>query len=216
MTVIVEFDLRPESFPVGDALAVAGVEVELERVVPVSERTLPLFWAAGADERLDEFVELVRARDVVAELRVLERHENTRLYEIGWQTGADPVIEGIDRTGATVLDGTWDEEWRLRLRFADREAATAFSDHCTDRGVDIDVQRVYVPDARPDRDRHVQLTDKQREALELAVEEGYFATPKETSLSTLADRLDISQQALSTRIRRGNERVLRATVGEDG
>jgi hypothetical protein len=216
MTVIVEFDLRPESFPVGDALAVSGVEVELERVVPVSERTLPLFWATASNERLDRFADRVSARDVVADLHALERHENTRLYEIEWVTGTDPMIEGIDRTGATVLDGTWDEEWRLRLRFVDRDAATAFSDHCTEQGVDIDVQRVYVPDARPDRNRHVQLTDKQREALELAVEEGYFATPKETSLSALADRLGISQQALSTRIRRGNERVLRATLARNG
>jgi predicted DNA binding protein len=50
----------------------------------------------------------------------------------------------------------------------------------------------------------------------LAVEEGYFATPKETSLSALADRLGISQQALSTRIRRGNERVLQATLARNG
>jgi hypothetical protein len=210
MSVIVEFSIEPTSFAMGEALAVARVDVELECVIPMRESAMPLFWATG--ENLDEYTRQVRSHAVVDSLQVLERYEDTRLYRVRWANSVDAVIEALEETDATVLGGAWDGEWRLRLRFGDREAATQFSDRCREAGVGIDVQRIYVPDARHDRDRHVALTDKQREALRLAYEEGYFSTPKQTDLSELAGQLDISQQALSTRIRRGNQRVLEAIL----
>lgn len=51
------------------------------------------------------------------------------------------------------------------------------------------------------------LTDKQREALTLALEEGYYDRPRDASLTELASRLDISKSAVSQRIR-GAERKL--------
>jgi predicted DNA binding protein len=60
------------------------------------------------------------------------------------------------------------------------------------------------------------LTPDQREALVLALNRGYFATPSEVTLDELADELDISRQALSTRIRRGNESILREVLLSTG
>ena len=37
------------------------------------------------------------------------------------------------------------------------------------------------------------MTAKQREALALAAAEGYFAVPRETNLTDLADKLDITR-----------------------
>jgi hypothetical protein len=50
-----------------------------------------------------------------------------------------------------------------------------------------------------------QLTPKQTEALERAIERGYYRSPPEVSLSELADEFDISESALSQRIARGEE-----------
>lgn len=44
------------------------------------------------------------------------------------------------------------------------------------------------------------LTTKQREAATIAVSEGYYQTPRETSLDELADALGISKSALSQRL----------------
>lgn len=44
------------------------------------------------------------------------------------------------------------------------------------------------------------LTDKQREAVRVAVEAGYYETPRETDLDELADRLEISKSAVSQRL----------------
>jgi len=45
-----------------------------------------------------------------------------------------------------------------------------------------------------------QLTAKQREAATIAVENGYYETPRQTSLDDLAATLDISKSALSQRL----------------
>jgi predicted DNA binding protein len=50
----------------------------------------------------------------------------------------------------------------------------------------------------------------------LALRHGYFDTPRETTLEELAVELDISRQALSERIRRGNERLLRQSLPTPG
>jgi predicted DNA binding protein len=56
------------------------------------------------------------------------------------------------------------------------------------------------------------LTDTQREALVLAYERGYFGSPRETSLEEVAAELDITQQSLSSRLRRGHRRLIAATL----
>jgi hypothetical protein len=46
----------------------------------------------------------------------------------------------------------------------------------------------------------VSLTDKQREAVQAAVEMGYYDSPRDASLGDLADRLGVSRSALSQRL----------------
>lgn len=44
------------------------------------------------------------------------------------------------------------------------------------------------------------ITEKQREAVTMAVAEGYYATPRETSLGELADEFGVTSSALSQRL----------------
>lgn len=52
------------------------------------------------------------------------------------------------------------------------------------------------------------LTEKQRSAVKLAIEEGYYKRPRETTLETMAAELDISQQALSQRLGAVEEKLI--------
>lgn len=45
------------------------------------------------------------------------------------------------------------------------------------------------------------LTDKQREALTLALESGYYSRPRDVTLSDLSEQLDITKSAVSQRLR---------------
>ncbi|MFW6017896.1 MAG: helix-turn-helix domain-containing protein [Halapricum sp.] len=56
------------------------------------------------------------------------------------------------------------------------------------------------------------ITDKQREALMIAVEEGYYDTPRNADLEVLADRLDISKSAVSQRLKSIESKLLHKLV----
>ena len=59
------------------------------------------------------------------------------------------------------------------------------------------------------------LTSKQREAAMIAVSEGYYRTPRETSLGELAATLDISKSALSQRLRAVEAKLTTAAFDTD-
>ncbi|MFB6134287.1 MAG: helix-turn-helix domain-containing protein [Halanaeroarchaeum sp.] len=56
------------------------------------------------------------------------------------------------------------------------------------------------------------LTEKQREAMELAIEKGYYARPRRISLKELAREFDISEQALAQRLARAEEKVMEQLI----
>lgn len=65
-----------------------------------------------------------------------------------------------------------------------------------------------------------EFTEKQREALELAFEHGYYETPREGDLETISDELGISRSAVSQRLRAIESKlvysILVEQTGEDG
>ncbi|MEF8757904.1 MAG: helix-turn-helix domain-containing protein [Halobacteriales archaeon] len=66
--------------------------------------------------------------------------------------------------------------------------------------------------------REVDLTDvtaKQRQALALAVEAGYYDTPQTTSLEELAEEFEISPSALSQRLARAEGTLLGQIFGDE-
>jgi predicted DNA binding protein len=52
------------------------------------------------------------------------------------------------------------------------------------------------------------VTDRQREVLEAAVREGYFAVPRECTLAELAEQIGIDKSTASTILRRGQQRLV--------
>ena len=54
------------------------------------------------------------------------------------------------------------------------------------------------------------ITEKQREAIEVALAMGYYETPRETSLGALADRLEISKSAVSQRLNAAETKLVKA------
>jgi len=56
------------------------------------------------------------------------------------------------------------------------------------------------------------LSDVERETIETAAAEGYFDSPRDATLSTLADRFDVSKPAVSKNLRRGQRKMLQRVV----
>jgi len=58
------------------------------------------------------------------------------------------------------------------------------------------------------------LTDRQRRLVVEAVEAGYYDTPRESSLTELADRLDIAKSTASETLHRAEEQVVKEYVSQ--
>ena len=211
MGVHLEFSVPAAGFRLGEVLSgTAGMRLELERVVPVGEAVTPFDWATGSDH--STFEANVNAHPAVEELIELDALGNKRLYRITWNEAPTDLLKAIADAGGSVLRAHGDDGWWFRLRFEDHEAVSQFHDEVVDRGITLHVDRTYSPSEATDPVDRFDLTDGQREALLLALEQGYFATPRQTGLDELADDLDVTRQAVSKRIRRGNETVLHSVL----
>ncbi len=215
MSVILEFTVDGE-FALGRVLGeTTDQTIELERIVPVDATVMPFFWIENGDER--ELEASVQASDYIEHLHVLDRVGDRTLYRVEWTGKYEGLIEGIADTGGTILEARSNGEWRFRLRFADHQHLADFYAFCTDHDIAIRVERVFALAEESIQSRAFSLTDEQREALLLALERGYFSTPREVKMTDLAAELDISQQAFSDRLRRGEEKILRnALLGPSG
>src|SRR6056297_3383299 len=117
--------------------------------------------------------------------------------------------EAVDQ-GLTFLEIVGSgESIRYRVRVPDRESLTAYRRLCADRGLEFRLLGLYQDESRSVEPTAV--TERQRAAFEA----GYFAVPRQTTLEALAADFDISEQALSAIIRRGESNLLTETVASD-
>ncbi|WP_152043214.1 helix-turn-helix domain-containing protein [Salinigranum salinum] len=211
MSIVAEFTIDAEQFLLGRVLRTGGgMNIEIERVVPASRRIMPYVWVSGGDRA--EFEESVRGTDEVRELLHLDTIEGRSLYRIDWDETVESLIYGMVETDATILEAHGGGSWLFRIRFNDHESLSAFSDYCQRHDIRLNVRRVHNLTAEEVRDEPFDLTDEQREAIELAMERGYFEVPRRATLSDLAAEVGVSQQAVSERLRRGTNKVMRALV----
>jgi predicted DNA binding protein len=212
MPTIVVADIPVEEFALCESLrAVPGLAVESQRVVEKGEDlVMPLIWVRGAN---GETVQAALSGDSsVRSANRIASYENESLYRMEWKRDVELAVQMITEDEATVLDlyGTSDG-WQLRSVFPDRDTLARTVEFCRNHGLGVDVRRVremnVVPGGR------WGLTDEQYEALRVALDAGYFGVPREAELGDLATRLDISHQALSERLRRGQTNLITETIG---
>jgi predicted DNA binding protein len=211
MSVILEFSIPSQDFSLGQVLAgPPRMHCELERIVPTGDMVMPFVWVTGTDH--EGFAESVREHESVKELLVLDTVDESGLYRIEWAEEPTDLIEGIASADAVLLQASGNGTWEFRLRFPDHDDLSAFHNYIIERNIPCHIDRTYTLAETGKSGYRFGLSEAQREALLLALRRGYFATPSEMTLDELADELNISRQALSDRIRRGNEQVLRKAL----
>lgn len=113
---------------------------------------------------------------------------------------ADAIVERIE-----VLP----EGWRQTGWFADRDAFAAFASFWQ-RTAGFQLRRL-TEDGEPEPAGD-GLTDRQREALRIAYELGYFEIPREATLEDVAVALDVTASSVSERLRRAQTQLVEETV----
>ncbi|PGF17959.1 bacterio-opsin activator [Natrinema sp. CBA1119] len=210
MVLIVEFEIEtPILRRVSDA--VSRIDVE-EIFYSAAGETKFIFWTDGED--LEGIDDALGDDETVSEFTLLEATGARRLYsgtlsERGEKHLTYPTAAEYD---IAYLDVTVTKDTRIRARVPTREALFAYRDACRERDIPFRIERIF-SESTQSGDRY-EITDRQREALLIALEEGYFDVPRETTLSAVAAKLDISDQALSARLRRGQANLLRNTLRE--
>jgi predicted DNA binding protein len=211
MSVIVEFQVQSSDFELGRILRMEGAStIELERLVPVDESTVPLFWIhKGARE---SFIRGVREHATVDSVSAVEEFDDRMLFTLDWDARQDHIFAGISRYDGQLMtaQGTPDR-WQFEVRFHDHESLSGFTSHCRDEGVAVELCRIYHP-TEGDVDPWYGLTDPQREALVLAVESGYYDIPRGCTTKNIASQLGISDQAVTERLRRAIASLTAATL----
>jgi predicted DNA binding protein len=211
MSVILEFTIDPAEFVLGQVLESGSeMSLEIERIVPTGDQTMPFIWATGED--FETFERSMREHPAVREVLALDRVGDSGLYRIEWADAPTDLIEGIAKSEGAVLRARGDGTWVFHLRFPDHDKLTQFHNFLIDHDITVHIERTYTLSEQTERGHRFDLTTGQREALVLALERGYFATPREIGLDELARQLGVSQQAVSERVRRGNEKVLRSVL----
>lgn len=128
------------------------------------------------------------------------------------------VCETINRFECVFdVQGVRDGALLISIIVRDRAVLNDIVDALRESGATVRLQRIG---RREDDDGGTieldvtSITSKQREAVELAVELGYYDQPRRADLTDLADRLGISKSAVSQRLNAAELTLVRELVAE--
>ncbi|ELZ18909.1 Bacterio-opsin activator HTH domain protein [Natrinema thermotolerans DSM 11552] len=185
---------------------------ELESSV---SKTRPSLWVADVDrETVDAAFD---ADPSVAAAELLVETDARLLYDVTFadESGTGRLWEDLLVDGGSLLEArASDGWWQVTVRYRDRETLCDAYERLLDRGINVELRRVT--DVTDTGGHATRLTPEQQEALEAALEYGYFEIPRGVSMEELADELGISHQALSERFRRAYETLVDAELQPAG
>ena len=201
MSVIVELQVGADAFELGRILElVPGEHIETESVVPMVDRAMPLFWVYDIDTA--SFEADISGHPSVDNVMCVDEFEDRALYAMRWDTSADVFLTAVVDARGSILDAAGRADgWYFELRFPSHDDLKDLQQALSEADIGFEVLRLYNP-TKPEAGPWYGLTPTQREALVLAVETGYYDIPRGITTVDLADRLDISDQAVTERLRR--------------
>jgi predicted DNA binding protein len=188
------------------------INITVHELATGGDTSFRLFLVVTGD-CLGEFERCLETDDTVVGYDRLNDNAGERMYQVNAVPGTvdQQMYEAaIDIGGVYHSSTNVDGAWYTKMNFPDRESFRVFQAATNECGGNIQPtiirdEKFFLPN------RVFGLTEKQREVISEAVKGGYFEVPRGSSLSEIADRVDISDQAASERIRR----ALR-TIAETG
>jgi len=205
MSVIATFVVTAESFPLGSCIETQpSAEIEIERIVPMREKTFPFVFVWDHTD-FDEFERTARSVPEIERIEQLETFTDGRLYKLTWEDSVSPLVTEIIDNEGTILEAKGDTtRWRFELRFPDHtDVSQFFQDVTGDSDIDLRLKSLVQEVTYQSSEDTSVLTPKQQNAIQTALELGYYDVPREAYLEDVAEALDISPSATSSLLRRG-------------
>lgn len=189
------------------------------------ETTLRSEYVTSSPERTYQFVSVYGSEYGSIEDAMADDHtvsspvrvatfDSRAIYRVTRETDLDVVPDRCAADGVFAFTVTSaDQGWTARVHLPDRSSLTAFRSWCRDRNVSFHVTQLQ--DSANTDDKRYALTENQREILLMAYYAGYFDIPRTATQDDLAKRLEISDSAVSQRIRRAVSELIGATIVND-
>ncbi|WP_336343515.1 helix-turn-helix domain-containing protein [Halalkalicoccus ordinarius] len=211
MGTIAELNIPADEFALGPTFReLSDLEVEIERLVAHDHgRVMPFAWLTADDP--DALEETLSTDETVEEYELISRVDGDQLYRMEWVDSIEMVIHILLEEEGTILHarGKYDG-WHVRVLFPDRDSLSRTYDFADDHGLRFDVVRIYELD--DERKGRFGLSDEQQETLAAATKLGYYDVPRGITQAELAEKLGVSHQALSERLRRAQKTLNENTV----
>ena len=211
MAIEASFTVDQPEFPLNTVFEqVADATVELDRVVPTSDAVIPYFWIYA--ERVDDLTLDLSGDAGVDGVTVIDELDEQLFVRIDWNLEHESVLTAIVETDVTLLSGIGTaENWTFELRGSDQQTVSEFQSYCRENGIPVQLTQLHALSPL-DADRQYDLTDGQRTALILAYSRGYFDSPRDATQADLAEELEVSRQAVSSRLQRGLRRLVASAL----
>ncbi len=192
-----------------DTGVTAGTEISFRVKLP---EECPLFGRSGQILSANpHFVDSVCRCEFV--LRPTNGTEYTIVMSSNPVAGDSCICQDVhDRGAIPIFDRIDGDTLSVSTLLEARGDAYALYEDLKDHASEVEIVRIVTDRSSRDGDERVEvdtgmLTEKQRRALDLAVCKGYYNTPRDVDLETLAEKLDISRQAFSHRLRQAEAKL---------
>jgi hypothetical protein len=159
-------------------------------------------------EGMPAVLDALEDRSGISSLALMQRTDDTAIVQ--FETSEPLLLLSIQESGApielplTIRDG----EAVIELT-ASRDRLSEFGRQLEAFGMSYTLNRVYDTSESPDL-----LTDGPQELLVTAVEMGYYDTPRESTLTEVAEAADLAKSTASVTLHRAEERVVKEFVTE--
>ena len=211
MAVEASFTVPQPEFPLNTVFEqLPDATIELDRVVPTDDAIIPYFWIHA--EKVGDLTPDLSGDKGVDEFKVIDELAEEMLVRIKWNLNHESILIAIVNTDVTLLSGLGEQEnWTFEVRSSDQKSVSEFQSYCRENDIPIELTQLHALSPLKS-DREFDLTDGQRSALVLAYSRGYFDSPRKATQDDIADELDISRQAVSSRLQRGLRRLVASTL----
>lgn len=211
MAVIVELTLPADGFELGQILQIEGAtEITVETMVPLGGKPIPFIRIQNGTR--DAFERTVEEHPSVNSIQLVNIHDGEMLYALDWDLSEGSLLQTVLGLDGVLLSATGTADtWSLELRFPTHGALSEFQEYYVEENIQVSIKHIYNP-TKPDAGPWFGLTPTQRKTLMYAVESGYYSLPRGVSTQELGENFDISDQAVTERLRRGISTLVSNTL----
>jgi predicted DNA binding protein len=180
----------------------------------------------GLEQGIQRFVVEINATESLSEEGFLTLNEIIEATDIGNARGTEvyKLTVVLRESVAKAFEDTPDaglvdairitpEGWYEQKVFKDYPAFNTFQTSCEEHGISVEILSITQDSSTSEDSVPYGLTERQYEALSLALSRGYYEQPRQTTAQELADELDITQPSLSDLLNRAESQLISATLG---